>query len=186
MALLNRRHGEVLTLKNGNPDYVVPGLMALGEAACVSVHGANRLGSNSLLDLVVFGRAAAQLRSHLGQGLEDTDQGSEIRSLGGAQMLLDGGRALVDGQMRQLLPAAWVDAMTHPCPIAPFYGMLTWLNPEGHNFPGASAASWFMVGAGGNYVWIEPQHQAVVVVRWLDSEHFAGFCQRVTDAFKSL
>ena len=53
-------HGEVLTLKNGNPDTVVPGLMAIGEAACVSVHGANRLGSNSLIDLVVFGRAAAK------------------------------------------------------------------------------------------------------------------------------
>ena len=52
-------HGEVVTLKNGNPDTVVPGLMAIGEAGCVSVHGANRLGSNSLLDLVVFGRAAA-------------------------------------------------------------------------------------------------------------------------------
>ncbi len=52
-------HGEVVTLKDGNPDAVVPGLMAVGEAACVSVHGANRLGSNSLLDLVVFGRAAA-------------------------------------------------------------------------------------------------------------------------------
>jgi succinate dehydrogenase / fumarate reductase flavoprotein subunit len=51
-------HGEVLTLKGGNPDTVVPGLMAIGEAACVSVHGANRLGSNSLIDLVVFGRAA--------------------------------------------------------------------------------------------------------------------------------
>ncbi len=53
-------HGEALTKKNGNPDTVIPGLMALGEAACVSVHGANRLGSNSLIDLVVFGRAAAQ------------------------------------------------------------------------------------------------------------------------------
>ena len=52
-------HGEVLTVKNGDPEVVVPGLMAVGEAACVSVHGANRLGSNSLLDLVVFGRAAA-------------------------------------------------------------------------------------------------------------------------------
>lgn len=52
-------HGEVVTLKDGQPDTVVPGLMAIGEAACVSVHGANRLGSNSLLDLVVFGRAAA-------------------------------------------------------------------------------------------------------------------------------
>ncbi|MBS62794.1 succinate dehydrogenase flavoprotein subunit [Salinisphaera sp.] len=51
--------GEVVTLKDGDPDSVVPGLMAVGEAGCVSVHGANRLGSNSLLDLVVFGRAAA-------------------------------------------------------------------------------------------------------------------------------
>ena len=52
-------HGEVVTLKDGDPDTIVPGLMAIGEAACVSVHGANRLGSNSLLDIVVFGRAAA-------------------------------------------------------------------------------------------------------------------------------
>ena len=51
--------GEVVTLQDGDPDSIVPGLMAIGEAACVSVHGANRLGSNSLLDLVVFGRAAA-------------------------------------------------------------------------------------------------------------------------------
>src|SRR5690606_30069370 len=52
-------HGEVVQLRDGNPDAVVPGLYAIGEAACVSVHGANRLGSNSLLDLVVFGRAVA-------------------------------------------------------------------------------------------------------------------------------
>ncbi|ODU70735.1 MAG: succinate dehydrogenase flavoprotein subunit [Novosphingobium sp. SCN 66-18] len=51
-------HGEVVTLgADGNPETVVPGLFAVGEAACVSVHGANRLGSNSLIDLVVFGRA---------------------------------------------------------------------------------------------------------------------------------
>ncbi|MBB3695101.1 succinate dehydrogenase flavoprotein subunit [Sphingomonas sp. BK580] len=50
-------HGEVVRLKDGDPDSVVPGLFAVGEAACVSVHGANRLGSNSLIDLVVFGRA---------------------------------------------------------------------------------------------------------------------------------
>ena len=51
-------HGEVYTKIGDDPDAIVPGLMALGEAACVSVHGANRLGSNSLIDLVVFGRAA--------------------------------------------------------------------------------------------------------------------------------
>ena len=60
-------HGEVVTLRDGSPDSVVPGLMAVGEAACVSVHGANRLGSNSLLDLVVFGRAAAH---HCGRTVE--------------------------------------------------------------------------------------------------------------------
>ena len=52
-------HGQAMTLRDGDPEAVVPGLMAVGEAACVSVHGANRLGSNSLLDLVVFGRSAA-------------------------------------------------------------------------------------------------------------------------------
>ena len=51
--------GEAVTLKGDDPDHTIPGLMAIGEAACVSVHGANRLGSNSLLDLIVFGRAAA-------------------------------------------------------------------------------------------------------------------------------
>lgn len=51
--------GQVVTLKDNDPDSVVEGLMSIGEAACVSVHGANRLGSNSLLDLIVFGRAAA-------------------------------------------------------------------------------------------------------------------------------
>jgi succinate dehydrogenase / fumarate reductase flavoprotein subunit len=52
-------HTEVLRPTKDNPDAIIPGLMAVGEAACVSVHGANRLGTNSLLDLVVFGRAAA-------------------------------------------------------------------------------------------------------------------------------
>ena len=58
-------HGEVVIKKNGDPDVIVPGLMALGEAACVSVHGANRLGSNSLIDLVVFGRAAGMRAAEL-------------------------------------------------------------------------------------------------------------------------
>ncbi|MFN2334426.1 MAG: FAD-binding protein, partial [Wenzhouxiangellaceae bacterium] len=53
-------HGEVVTSRDGDPDSIVGGLYAIGEAACVSVHGANRLGSNSLLDLIVFGRAVAR------------------------------------------------------------------------------------------------------------------------------
>jgi succinate dehydrogenase / fumarate reductase flavoprotein subunit len=58
-------HAEVLRPTPDNPDAVCPGLMAVGEAACVSVHGANRLGTNSLVDLVVFGRAAAHRASEL-------------------------------------------------------------------------------------------------------------------------
>jgi succinate dehydrogenase / fumarate reductase flavoprotein subunit len=60
-------HGEVVTVNGEDPDAVVPGLMAVGEAACVSVHGANRLGSNSLIDLVVFGRAVGL---HCGETLK--------------------------------------------------------------------------------------------------------------------
>lgn len=62
-------HGEVICPRGGDRDAIVPGLMAIGEGACVSVHGANRLGSNSLLDLVVFGRAAAnRAAEHLKKG----------------------------------------------------------------------------------------------------------------------
>jgi succinate dehydrogenase (ubiquinone) flavoprotein subunit len=63
-------HGEVVTRKGSDQNAVVSGLMAIGEAACVSVHGANRLGTNSLLDIVVFGRAAAQ------RALKTVDKGS--------------------------------------------------------------------------------------------------------------
>ena len=61
---------EVVTLKDGDTDYIIPGLMAIGETGCVSVHGANRLGSNSLLDLVVFGRSAAVRAKQLIKGNE--------------------------------------------------------------------------------------------------------------------
>src|SRR3546814_3047600 len=58
----------ILTLGKDGPDTVVPGLFAVGEAACVSVHGANRLGSNSLIDLVVFGRATGhRLKEQIGR-----------------------------------------------------------------------------------------------------------------------
>ncbi|MBK6008115.1 serine hydrolase [Ramlibacter ginsenosidimutans] len=95
------------------------------------------------------------------------------------QLLLDGG--LHAGQ--PLVPAAWIGRMQQPCAIAPFYGWLTWLNRDGAMFPEASRSSWFMVGAGGNYTWIDPAHRAVVVVRWLDPAHSAGFVAHVAKAF---
>jgi CubicO group peptidase (beta-lactamase class C family) len=72
---------------------------------------------------------------------------------------------------RRVLSQAWVDRMLEPCPIAPFYGYLTWLNRERRVFPSASADSVFAIGAGGQYTWIDPQRDAVVVVRWLESAH---------------
>lgn len=71
--------GEVLTSTDGNPDTIVPGIMAVGEAACVSVHGANRLGSNSLIDLVVFGRASGIRAGQIiepGSSNQDISQGA--------------------------------------------------------------------------------------------------------------
>ncbi len=131
------------------------------------------------------GRPAQRVQSvpggtHWGAGvsISSTDQ-ARI-----AQLLLQGGRWGKPGQEQRLLPSTWVSDMTRPCPLAPFYGMLTWLNPQGSNFPGTSEQAWFMVGAGGNYVWIEPALDAVVVVRWLDSAHFAGFCERMTEALR--
>jgi CubicO group peptidase (beta-lactamase class C family) len=97
------------------------------------------------------------------------------------QLLLAGGAH--SGQ--QLLPAHWVARMQQPCAIAPFYGWLTWLNRDGAMFADASRESWFMVGAGGHYVWIEPACQAVVVVRWIDPAHSPGFMSRVARALRS-
>lgn len=87
------------------------------------------------------------------------------------QLLLDRGQHAG----RQLVPAAWVARMREPVPLAPFYGWLSWLNPGGATFPGASADSFFMVGAGGHYVWIDPAHEAVTVVRWLDPAQAPAF-----------
>ncbi|WP_349983131.1 succinate dehydrogenase flavoprotein subunit [Sphingomonas carotinifaciens] len=78
-------HGEVVRLRDGNPDSIVPGLFAVGEAACVSVHGANRLGSNSLIDLVVFGRATGlRIKDQLKPNTSHNPlpKGSEELSLG--------------------------------------------------------------------------------------------------------
>ncbi len=77
--------GQALIPKDGNPDTTVQGLMAIGEAACVSVHGANRLGSNSLLDLVVFGRAAA---IHCAETIEPGGSHKPLRN-GAADLALE-------------------------------------------------------------------------------------------------
>ena len=97
------------------------------------------------------------------------------------QLLLNDGAC--NGQ--QIIAASWAKRMCQPCAIAPFYGWLMWLNTDGTQFPGASKEASFMVGAGGHYTWLEPAHDAVIVVRWLDSAHAAGFMQRVAQALRS-
>jgi CubicO group peptidase (beta-lactamase class C family) len=97
------------------------------------------------------------------------------------------GQLLLDEGMHAgapLLPRDWVRRMQQPCAIAPFYGWLTWLNRDKAMFADASRESWFMVGAGGHYVWIDPTHHAVVVVRWIDPAHSPGFVTRVARALR--
>ena len=97
------------------------------------------------------------------------------------QLLLDGGAH----EGRQLLPRDWVRRMQAPSAVAPFYGCLTWLNRDGRLFADASRASFFMFGAGGHTVWIDPENDAVVVARWLDGAHSAGFVSRVAQGLKN-
>ena len=112
--------------------------------------------------------------SHWGGGVSIS---ARDQSLVG-QLLLDGG----EHRGRQVVPRDWVQRMQLPCDIAPFYGWLTWLNRDGKLFADASRSSWFMFGAGGHYVWMDPEHDAVVVVRWLDGARVPGFVSRVAKA----
>lgn len=108
--------GEVLTKANGDPDTIVPGLMAVGEAACVSVHGANRLGSNSLIDLVVFGRAAG-LRC--GEMIKAGDKQPELPKGAGDKHLarLDKLRNAQGGTPTSQLRDAMQRAMQETCAV---------------------------------------------------------------------
>jgi CubicO group peptidase (beta-lactamase class C family) len=98
------------------------------------------------------------------------------------QLLLDGGAR----GSRKIIPREWVRRMHEPCAVAPFYGWLTWLNRDGRLFADAPRASWFMFGAGGHMTWIDPDNEAVVVARWLDGAHSAGFVRLVAQAFRGL
>jgi len=84
-----------------------------------------------------------------------------------AQMLLRDGLA---GETR-VLSAQWIARMRAPCALAPFYGYLVWLNTGGRVFAGVPESSWFAIGAGSSINWIDPQRDAVVVLRWIDAAH---------------
>ena len=93
------------------------------------------------------------------------------------QLLLDGGR--------DVLPPGWTKLMRTPCDIAPFYGLLVWLNADGRGFPGASTDAVFMQGAGGHMVWVDPGLDAVVVTRWLDPAHTGDFIMQLASALRA-
>ena len=84
------------------------------------------------------------------------------------QMLLNEGRG-PDG--KQVLSAEWIRMMQEPCALASYYGFLIWLNLDQKKFPSVPASSYFGVGAGSSFTWVEPERRMVVIVRWLNSEH---------------
>ncbi len=96
------------------------------------------------------------------------------------QLLLQQGRH----QGRDILPPGWVAGMTQPCAIAPFYGRLVWLNRDGRAFAGASPRAFFMMGAGGHVVWMEPALAAVVVLRWLDTAQLPALLRGISAALQ--
>jgi CubicO group peptidase (beta-lactamase class C family) len=96
------------------------------------------------------------------------------------QLLLDDG--LCAG--RRVISSSWTEWMRTPCAIAPFYGYLVWLNHERRIFPSVPESSYFAIGAGSSFTWIEPQRRMVVVVRWIEAEHadqFFGSVLRAVD-----
>lgn len=82
----------------------------------------------------------------------------------------------------RILPESWIDACVAPCAINPHYGLLWWLNVDGTYAPSASRGSFFAMGAGGNVTWIDPEHDLVAVLRWIDAEVRDQFFAQVVTA----
>ncbi len=88
-------------------------------------------------------------------------------------------------QDTQVLPRSWVDEIRRPCAINPEYGLFWWLNTARTQFPGAPASCYAAKGAGSNLIWIDPDHDLVAVVRWIDKASVAGFVKLVVESVKS-
>lgn len=113
--------------------------------------------------------------SHWGAGMSIS---SEDQALIG-QMLLNDGRAQ-DG--KQVISHDWLRAMRTPSELAPYYGYLIWLNDGQKMFPSVPESSFFGVGAGSSFTWVEPQRRMVVIVRWLNSAYADGLFGRILAA----
>ena len=98
------------------------------------------------------------------------------------QLLLNEGKA----NARQVISTDWIQRMRTPCTIAPFYGYLIWLNHERCVFPSVPASSYFAIGAGSSFTWIEPERRMVLAVRWIDADRADEFFGRVLRAVDGL
>jgi CubicO group peptidase (beta-lactamase class C family) len=105
-------------------------------------------------------------------------------SIGSVDQAKIGELLLNDGQVngRQVVSRGWIERMRAPCAIAPFYGYLIWLNQGRRVFPSVPASSYFAIGAGSSFMWIEPERRLVTVVRWIDADHADEFFGRVLRA----
>jgi CubicO group peptidase (beta-lactamase class C family) len=83
---------------------------------------------------------------------------------------------------QHLLDAAWIEEMRRPCPLNPGYGFLWWLNTGRTAMPSAPASSYAARGAGSNVIWIDPEHELVVVLRWIDKPSIDGFLKLVLES----
>ena len=83
---------------------------------------------------------------------------------------------------KQILPKGWTDELVKPCPIAPFYGLMWWLNSDKRLFAAASEKGHFALGWGSHIVWIDPDSDLLTVLRWIDIEQAAGFVERLMAA----
>jgi CubicO group peptidase (beta-lactamase class C family) len=116
--------------------------------------------------------------THWGGGMSIS---SEDQALVG-QLLLDNGMA----QGKRVLSTEWIKRMRTPCAIAPFYGYLVWLNDQRKVFPSLPETSYFAVGAGSSFTWIEPELNMVAIIRWLNSAHADAVFGKIYEAVKAI
>ncbi|CAN5556727.1 serine hydrolase [soil metagenome] len=86
---------------------------------------------------------------------------------------------------RQLISERWVDLATAPSEREPTYAYMWWVNPGGALFPSAPESSFFAVGKGTNLIWVDPEHDLTVVIRWISREHADGFIERILAAINT-
>ena len=98
------------------------------------------------------------------------------------------GRLVAQGGVwdgKRILPEGWTSELVKPCPVAPFYGLMWWLNTGRKQFAAASESSFFALGWGSHIVWIDPENDLVTVLRWIDRKKAPEFVERLLGAIKA-